>query len=90
LHGIKRAGRYRASNSRYSSDWWDGDKPLRLGTNAALTSAGVIVDFIGSDEQVMRELLANPRVNFHNLRGDQRPQVSGDERFASLETIIFG
>ena len=53
-----------------------GDKPYALGLTAALTSAGVIVDFIGSDEQVMRELLANPRVNFHNLRGDQRPQVS--------------
>ncbi len=53
-----------------------GDKPYALGLTAALTSAGVIVDFIGSDEQVMPELLANPRVNFHNLRGDQRPQVS--------------
>jgi glycosyltransferase involved in cell wall biosynthesis len=53
-----------------------GDKPYALGLATALTSAGVIVDFIGSDEQVMRELLANPRVNFHNLRGAQRPQVS--------------
>jgi D-inositol-3-phosphate glycosyltransferase len=53
-----------------------GDKPYALGLATALTSAGVIVDFIGSDEQVMRELLANPRVNFHNLRGNQRPQVS--------------
>jgi D-inositol-3-phosphate glycosyltransferase len=53
-----------------------GDKPYALGLTAALTSAGVIVDFIGSDEHAVRELLANPRVNFHNLRGAQSPQVS--------------
>src|ERR1700746_649354 len=53
-----------------------GDKPYALGLTTALTSAGVIVDFIGSDHHVVRELLANPRVNFHNLRGPQRPQVS--------------
>src|SRR5215475_6806353 len=53
-----------------------GDKPYALGMAAALTSAGVHVDFIGSDDHVVRELVANPRVNFHNLRGGQRPQVS--------------
>jgi len=53
-----------------------GDKPYALGLTAALTSAGVIVDFIGSDDQVAPELLANPRLNFHNLRGAQRPQAS--------------
>jgi D-inositol-3-phosphate glycosyltransferase len=53
-----------------------GDKPYALGVATALTSAAVIVDFIGSDDHVVRELLANPRVNFHNLRGAQRPQVS--------------
>jgi D-inositol-3-phosphate glycosyltransferase len=53
-----------------------GDKPYALGVATALTSASVIVDFIGSDDHVVRELLANPRVNFHNLRGAQRPQVS--------------
>jgi D-inositol-3-phosphate glycosyltransferase len=53
-----------------------GDKPYALGLTTALTSADVIVDFIGSDKLVVRELLANPRVNFHNLRRAQRPQVS--------------
>jgi D-inositol-3-phosphate glycosyltransferase len=53
-----------------------GDKPYALGLAAALTSAGAIVDFIGSDEHVVPELLANSRVNFHNLRGAQRRQVS--------------
>ena len=53
-----------------------GDKPYALGLATALTSAGVIVDLVGSDELVARELLANPRVNFHNLRGAQHPHVS--------------
>jgi len=53
-----------------------GDKPYALGLATALTSAGAIVDFIGSDDHVVSELLANPRVNFNNLRGAQHPQVS--------------
>ena len=53
-----------------------GDKPYALGLAAALTSAGVSVDFIGSDDLNVPELLNNPRVNFLNLRGDQRPEAS--------------
>src|SRR5438093_3407921 len=45
-----------------------GDKPYALGMAAALTSAGVEVDFIGSDDLRVPELLNNPRVNFYNLR----------------------
>jgi len=39
---------------------------------AALTSVGIHVDFVGSDDLSVPELLANPRLNFLNLRGDQR------------------
>src|SRR5258708_3876133 len=53
-----------------------GDKPYALGLAAALTSAEVSLDFIGSDDLNVPELLDNPRVNFLNLRGDQRPKVS--------------
>jgi glycosyltransferase involved in cell wall biosynthesis len=53
-----------------------GDKPYALGMAAALTSVGIHVDFIGSDDQSAPEVLDNPRVNFLNLRGDQRPQAS--------------
>jgi D-inositol-3-phosphate glycosyltransferase len=53
-----------------------GDKPYALGMAAALTAAGVSVDFIGSDDLSVPELLNNPRVNFLNLRGDQRPEAS--------------
>ena len=49
-----------------------GDKPYALGMAAALTSAGVHVDFIGSDDLSVPELLSNRWVNFLNLRGDQR------------------
>jgi glycosyltransferase involved in cell wall biosynthesis len=49
-----------------------GDKPYALGMGVALTSAGMHVDFIGSDDLSVPELLANPRLNFLNLRGDQR------------------
>lgn len=53
-----------------------GDKPYALGIAAALTSVGVQVDFVGSDDLSVPELLANPRLNFLNLRGDQREDAS--------------
>jgi len=53
-----------------------GDKPYALGMAAALTSIGIRVDFIGSDDLSVPELLRNRRVNFLNLRGDQRAEAS--------------
>jgi glycosyltransferase involved in cell wall biosynthesis len=53
-----------------------GDKPYALGMAAALTSAGIRVDFIGSDDLAVPELLNRSLVNFLNLRGDQRPEAS--------------
>src|SRR5438105_6299684 len=52
-----------------------GDKPYALGLVEALTSAGISVDFIGSDDLKVAEVVTNPRVNFLNLRGDQRPEA---------------
>jgi glycosyltransferase involved in cell wall biosynthesis len=52
-----------------------GDKPYALGMATALTSVGTSVDFIGSDDLRVPELLSNPRVNFLNLRGAQRPEA---------------
>src|SRR5204863_9830812 len=51
-----------------------GDKPYALGMAAALTSVGIHVDFIGSDDLSVPELLSNDRVKFLNLRGDQSEQ----------------
>jgi D-inositol-3-phosphate glycosyltransferase len=48
-----------------------GDKPYALGMAAALTSAGIHIDFVGSDELSVPELHGNPQVTFLNLRGDQ-------------------
>src|ERR1700730_1515654 len=53
-----------------------GDKPYALGMAAALTSKGISVDFIGSDDFSVQELLTNSRINFLNLRGDQRSEAS--------------
>jgi D-inositol-3-phosphate glycosyltransferase len=53
-----------------------GDKPYALGMAAALTSAGIHVDFIGSDDLSVPELLSNDRVKFLNLRGDQSEHAS--------------
>jgi glycosyltransferase involved in cell wall biosynthesis len=53
-----------------------GDKPYALGLTAALTSAGISLDFIGSDDLSVPELLDNPRVKFLNLRGSQRSQAN--------------
>jgi glycosyltransferase involved in cell wall biosynthesis len=52
-----------------------GDKPYALGMAAALSSAGISFDFIGSDELGVTELVTDRQVNFLNLRGDQRPQA---------------
>src|SRR5438034_10890755 len=53
-----------------------GDKPYALGMAAALTSVGIHVHFVGSDDLSVPELLANPRLNFLNLRGDQREDAT--------------
>ena len=66
-----------------------GDKPYALGMAAALTNAGVLVDFIGSDELSVSELLNNRRVNFLNLRGDQRPEVNSLTKGLRVATYYF-
>src|SRR5438477_8657926 len=53
-----------------------GDKPYALGMAAALTSAGIHVDFIGSGHLDVPELRSNSKINFLNLRGAQHPEAS--------------
>jgi len=53
-----------------------GDRPYALGLAMALLSKGVQVDFIGSDELDNPELRARPKLNFLNLRGNQRRDAS--------------
>jgi glycosyltransferase involved in cell wall biosynthesis len=63
-----------------------GDKPYALGLAAALTSTGVLVDFIGSDDLNVPELLNDPQVNFLNLRGDQRSGARLGRKIARVMT----
>ena len=53
-----------------------GDKPYALGLATALASEGITLDFIGSDDLNVPEVLENPRVNFLNLRRDQSREAS--------------
>ena len=66
----------RVSSPRIALLTGGGDKPYALGIAAALTSVGISVDFIGSDDLQVPELLANPRIHFLNLRDDQREEAS--------------
>jgi D-inositol-3-phosphate glycosyltransferase len=52
-----------------------GDKPYAIGLSLALTSRGVGLDFIGSDQLDSPTLHRCRNVRFLNLRGDQRDDV---------------
>jgi len=51
------------------------DRPYVFGLTNALSSIGVTVDLIGSDELDEPDLDNKPGVRFLNLRGDQRPNA---------------
>jgi D-inositol-3-phosphate glycosyltransferase len=53
-----------------------GDKPYVFGLTTALTSKGMILDLIGSDDLDLPEFRRCRRVNFLNLRGSLRFNVS--------------
>jgi D-inositol-3-phosphate glycosyltransferase len=81
LNSVKERGSNGALRSQLSTRFHvslltgGGDKPYALGMAAALTSAGMTVDFIGSDDLNVPEVVENPRVRFLNLRGDQNPNA---------------
>lgn len=51
------------------------DRPYVYGLTKALSSIGIAVDLIGSDELDDPKIHNRPGVNFLNLRGDQRPNA---------------
>jgi D-inositol-3-phosphate glycosyltransferase len=53
-----------------------GDRPYAFGLATALMSKGVALDLIASDDLDSPEFHGKPDVNFLNLRGSQRPDVS--------------
>src|SRR5438105_6472011 len=52
------------------------DRPYVLGLVPALTSEGITLDVIGSNDLELPELLNNSSVSFLNLRGDQRSDAN--------------
>jgi len=66
-----------------------GDKPYALGMAAALTSEGISIDFIGSDDLNVPELRTNRRVNFLNLRGDQNPNARPIRKMTRVFTYYW-
>jgi D-inositol-3-phosphate glycosyltransferase len=61
------------------------DRPYVFGLTNALSSIGVTVDLIGSDELDEPDLHNKPGVRFLNLRGDQRPNAGP---FAKIYRIL--
>ena len=53
-----------------------GDKPYVLGLTRALAEEGLFVEIVGSNALSVPELLGHPKVNYLNLRGDQRSDAS--------------
>src|ERR1700732_4704546 len=64
-----------------------GDKPYAFGLATQLISKGVTLDIIGSDDLNCPEFRGNPRVNFLNLRGDQRPDASFGKK--ALRVLVY-
>jgi glycosyltransferase involved in cell wall biosynthesis len=60
------------------------DRSYALGLTLSLVAHGVHVDFIGSDRVDAPELHSTALVNFLNLRGDQRENVSLTEKMIRL------
>jgi D-inositol-3-phosphate glycosyltransferase len=65
------------------------DRPYALGLAAALTAAGLSVDFIGSDDLNLPELRNNRLVNFLNLRGDQNPGANPARKVGRILTYYW-
>ena len=61
-----------------------GDKPYALGLGAALAAQDIYLDFVGSNDVNGDELRDPSHINFLNLRGDQRTEVSGVEKILRI------
>jgi glycosyltransferase involved in cell wall biosynthesis len=62
------------------------DRPYVLGLTEAFTAQGIVFDLVGSDELSLPELLNNSKINFLNLRGDQRTDASLSRKAVRLLT----
>ena len=94
LNFVKERGSHGAVRSQLSAPrvallTGGGDKPYALGMVTALTSEGIFIDFIGSDDLSVPELLTNRRVHFLNLRGDQNPNARPTRKMARVLTYYW-
>ena len=65
------------------------DKPYAFGLSKALVGRGLRVDLVAGSELDLRQLRAEPGLNFLNLRGDQRSTVSVLRKMARV-TAYYG
>jgi glycosyltransferase involved in cell wall biosynthesis len=63
-----------------------GDRPYAFGLATELISRRVTLDVIGSDDLDCPEFRGKPGVNFLNLRGNQRPDVSFVRKVSRVST----
>ena len=95
LNSVKERGSHGALRSQPSTGLrvslltGGGDKPYALGMATALTSNGVFVDFIGSDDLNVPEVADNLGVRFFNLRGDQSPEASFPRKIARVTAYYW-
>jgi D-inositol-3-phosphate glycosyltransferase len=87
---LKHVGLPDLKSSRASSDiavsllTGGSDKPYVFGLATELSSKGIMVDLIASDELDSPEFRGIPRLNFLKLRGDQNPYVSLSQKMARI------
>jgi D-inositol-3-phosphate glycosyltransferase len=61
-----------------------GDRPYVFGLATELISKGATLDLIGSDELDLPEFHGKPRLNFLNLRGNQRRDAGFAEKISRI------
>jgi D-inositol-3-phosphate glycosyltransferase len=66
------------------------DKPYVVGLAEALTTSGISIDLIGSDDLLCDQLLNNPQINFLNLRGNQRHDASFAKKVLRIAFYYIG
>lgn len=65
------------------------DRHYSLGLASAIAAAGVNFDFIASDELESETLRQSPRVDFRNLRGDQRTDAGLLQKMSRVLVYYF-
>jgi glycosyltransferase involved in cell wall biosynthesis len=65
------------------------DKPYVLGLLSGLVANNINVDFIGNDEMQTADIVSDEKVNYFNLRGDQRENVRITKKISRVFKYYF-